>query len=377
MKSESLDEAVALIEDISNLAHVVLSGRRRNFIVEHERIDIRPVEIKSTLNYQMIYSDGRKVTTKNFEVGELNIEKLLLGGYSNITIRHSAGEFSARFTKKDELLVSQKAGAFSADTSHDRKKARLLDSNNGFLKLVGISDDNGVIKPSKSAKYKQIEEFLRLVAPEIMKLEEPITIADLGSGSGYLTFAIHQYLTQEGKKVVVTGIDNRSEFEEKNSKIAETLGISSTIKFITTSIADAPALEANVVIALHACDTATDDALAWAIKVKAQAIFVAPCCQHDIQKQMKTSPEPWGAITSHGILKERLGDLITDALRIEILKSQGFSCDAIEFVGGEHTPRNVMIRAIYTGQKSDLTQYEKLTSQWGVESALQRTLTNR
>ena len=92
---------------------------------------------------------------------------------------------------------------------------------------------------------------------------------------------------------------------------------------------------------------------------------------------MKVSPEPWSAITSHGILKERLGDLITDALRIEILKSKGYRCDAIEFIGGEHTPRNVMIRAIYTGQISSLERYEQLKSQWGVTSALHRALTNR
>ena len=295
MMSEELGKAVRLIANIHDLAHVVLSGRRRNYTVDYPRIDIRPVDIKSKLHYQLTYSDGKKITTKNVEEGKLDIQTLLESGYSNITIRHRNGEYVARFTKRDEILESEKPGHFEADTRHDRNKERLLSARDPFLTLVGISDSDGVVKPSKMAKYKQIEEFLRLVTPEIMKLPEPISIVDLGAGSGYLTFAIHQ----------------------------------------------------------------------------------APCCQHDIQKQMKVSPEPWSAITSHGILKERLGDLITDALRIEILKSKGYRCDAIEFIGGEHTPRNVMIRAIYTGQISSLERYEQLKSQWGVTSALHRALTNR
>lgn len=377
MSAQELAEATRLISDIESLAHVVLSGRRRNRSVEYERIDIRPVEIKSVLMYQLTYSDGRKVITKNFTQGTLDIPTLLDSGYSNITIRHQQGEFSARFTKKDELLVSQKAGEFTAERSHDRAKVRLLDSNDPFLRHIGIAASDGEIKPSKMAKYKQIEEFLRLVGPEIMKLPQPISIIDFGSGNAYLTFAIHQYLCQEGVEVSVTGVDLRPEFAEKNIEIANQLGISDTITFHTSAIADAPPLKADVVIALHACDTATDDALAWAIKNHAKALFVAPCCQHDIQRQMETAPEPWSAITSHGILKERLGDLITDALRIELLKSRGYRCDAIEFVGGEHTPRNIMIRAIYTGHTTDLARFEQLTSQWGVESALHRALVSR
>ena len=369
-----LAEAVELISDINALVHVVLSGRRRNFQVEHERIDIRPVEIKQALCYQMTYSDGRKVTTKNFKQAELKIEPLLLSGYANITIRHASGEFAARFTKKDQILISRKTGTFEAERSHDRKKERLLAGNDPYLRYLGISDSEGVVKPSKMAKYLQIDEFLRLVTPEILKSSEPITIVDLGSGSGYLTFAVHQYFHQVGKQIHVIGVDMRPEFEIKNSKIAKDLGISSTIEFQTSSIRDLPHQKADVVIALHACDTATDEALAWAVKAEARAIFVAPCCHHDIQKQMKSAPRPWEIVTSHGIMRERLGDLITDALRIELLKASGYSCDAVEFIGGEHTPRNLMIRAHLTHKKSTLDSYNALTKEWGISSALQRML---
>ena len=372
-----LNEAIALIEDISQLASVVLSGRRRNHTVEHERIDIRPVELKVGLVYQMTYSDGKKMTTKNFEVGALDISTLLNSGYANITIRHREGEYQARFTKKDELLVTRHSGSFEPERSHDREKNRLLKSDDSYLMHVGISDSQGVVKPSMMAKYKQIEEFLRLVAPDIHSLGESPTILDCGSGSGYLTFALHQYLHQEGVSATVIGIDSNPEFELKNSKIAKKLGIEKSAQFRTSTISEFPQEKVDVVIALHACDTATDDALAWAVKANARAIFVAPCCHHDIQRQMKKSPSPWDAISEHGIMKERLGDLITDALRMELLSWSGYSCEAIEFIGGEHTPRNLMIRAKFTGKKKDLTRYEQLTSQWGVESVLHRALTNR
>ena len=372
-----LNEPLELIENITSLASVVLSGRRRNYSVDHERIDIRPVALKNGLAYQMTYTDGKKMTTKNFEAGELDFAALLNSGYANITIRHKDGEFQARFTKKDELLVTRLGGSFEADTSHDRVKSRLLKSTNSYLVHVGISDSDGVIKPSMMSKYKQIEEFLRLVTPDIKGLGGVPKIVDCGAGSGYLTFALHQYLHQEGIDAEVIGVDSNPEFEEKNSEIARKLGIEKSARFITSKIVNLPQEEVDVVIALHACDIATDDALSWAIKSGARAIFVAPCCHHDIQKQMKKAPEPWSAITSHGIMKERLGDLITDALRMELLEWSGYGCDAIEFIGDEHTPRNLMIRGKFTGKKKDLTRYQQLTSQWGVESVLHRALTNR
>ena len=372
---KGLEQARILISDIGSLARVVLSGRRRNFTVEHDRIDIRPVEIKGELHYQLSYSDGRKVTTKNFSIKEFDVDRILNAGYSNITIEHLGGLFTGRFTKKDEFLSSTHKGSFVADTAHDRSKARALAPDDPFLKAVGIADSEGKIKPSKMGKYKQIDEFLRLVAPEIKKLGDHLSVVDFGAGSGYLTFALHQYLG--GEQVSIVGVDLREEFERKNSDIAREIGAEGSARFETSAIADYPVRNVDVVIALHACDTATDDALAWAVRAGARAIFVAPCCHHDIQRQMKVSPQPWSAITEHGIMRERLGDLITDALRIEILKAYGYRCDAIEFVGDEHTPRNLMIRAIYTGERGSSANYDTLTTQWGVESALHRALSTR
>ena len=211
---------------------------------------------------------------------------------------------------------------------------------------VGISDHKGQIKPSKNDKYKQVEEFLRLLIPTLNSAieagqihkpskEKPLTMVDLGCGHAYLTFAAHQYLRSIGVPVLVTGIDVRPQSRDRNNAIAEELGISKTISFKAEEIANTSAQSADIAIALHACDTATDDAIAWAVNGGASLLLIAPCCHHDIQKQMNQTPEPWGAITKFGVMKERMGDLLTDALRAQILRIVGYRVEIIEFIGGE------------------------------------------
>ena len=133
----------------------------------------------------------------------------------------------------------------------------------------------------------------------------------------------------------------------------------------------------DIVTALHACDTATDDAIAWAVRADAKLMMIAPCCHHDIQSQLSETPEPWSLITRYGIMRERLGDLLTDSLRMQILKLRGYRVEAIEFIGGEHTPRNLMIRAVKTGATIDpieVTRYEEMIAAWKVKPALARLL---
>ena len=253
---------------------------------------------------------------------------------------------------------------------------------------MGIADAKGVIKPSRQDKYKQVEEFLRLLSPtlnaaidagQIHKptVEKPLRITDLGCGHAYLTFAAHQYLMNSGIPVIVTGIDVRPDSRDRNNAIAEKLGIMQTINFRAEEIAKSTSEVADVAIALHACDTATDDAIAWAVNGQARLLLIAPCCHHDIQKQIDSAPEPWGAITKFGLMKERLGDLLTDSLRAQLLRMVGYRVEVIEFIGGEHTPRNLMIRAVKTDAKPDkldIDRYLEITAQWGVMPALEKKL---
>ena len=202
---------------------------------------------------------------------------------------------------------------------------------------------------------------------------DPLVIADLGCGNAYLTFAVHQYLKSANMPVHVIGIDIREESLKRNNEIAERLGISDSIEFRAEAIDQTSLTSCDVAIALHACDTATDDAIAWSVNSGAKLLLIAPCCQHDLQTQMVVTPAPWNLLTKHGLLKERLGDLMTDALRAQVLKLLGYRTEVIEFIGGEHTPRNIMIRATLTGAKVDASEvenYKQMLELWKIDPAL-------
>lgn len=388
---EQIARAVGLIAKTDELVRVVLSGRRRNMRVEIERIDIRPVKIKEEIKLQLTYSDGRAVTTKNIDPDLAEITKLLSSGYANILVEHINGSLSLRFTKKDEVLVHEEKGENKQDLSHDRTKERLLDSADPFLIEIGISDHKGVVKPSRQDKYRQVEEFLRILNPTLTSAisagqihkpttDKPLTIVDFGCGHAYLTFAAHQFLMKQGIPVKVIGIDIRTESRDRNNEIAKKLGIDKTIEFRAQEIKEAKTEDIDVAIALHACDTATDDAIASSVLNGAKLLLVAPCCHHNLQAQIKDAPAPWGMLTKHGLMKERLVDLITDGLRTQILKLVGYRVEAIEFVAGEHTPRNLMIRAVKTGAKPDqidIDLYEQMLDQWKVTPVLAAALADQ
>jgi len=387
---DAIDEACVNILNTDSLVRVVLSGRRRNMVVEIDRIDIRPVEIKGSIVLQMSYSDGRANTVKNLSLEAEPIRKLLASGYANILVEEITGSMSIRVTKSGDALVHYEKKTLIQDLSHDKKKARLLDPADPFLLEVGISDHKGVVKPSKQDKYLQVEEFLRLLVPTLKAAidaghihqptkTQPLSIVDLGCGHAYLTFAAHQYLRAIGIPVQVEGIDVRTASRDRNNAIAEKLGITSTINFRAEEIAETTARYADVAIALHACDTATDDAIAWAVNGNSKLMLIAPCCHHDLQTQMVLTPEPWGALTKFGLMKERLGDLLTDSLRAQILRIAGYRVEVIEFIGGEHTPRNLMIRALKTEAEPDaidIQRYREMCNQWGVTPVLESKITS-
>lgn len=381
---ETFRELESLFANTDALVRVVLSGRRRNMQTPNERIDIRPVALKDGIAIQVSHSDGRQMTSKNYSPADAPFAQLLRAGYANILLEHTEGSFSLRITKKGEPLIHRENKKREQDLSHDRTKSRLLEGSDPFLMAVGISDSKGHVKPSKRDKYKQVEEFLRLLMPTLNSAitaghihqpseKDPLTIADLGCGHAYLTFAAHQYLRSQGVAVRVVGIDVRTAARDRNNEIARQLGIEKTIEFRAEEIADTTLETADIAIALHACDTATDDAIAWTINADAKLALIAPCCHHDIQAQMNEIPEPWSMLTRNGIMKERLGDLLTDALRMQIMKLRGYRVEAIEFVGGEHTPRNLMIRAVKTGAKADVAEerkYDEMLALWKVKPAL-------
>ena len=379
MKIE-LNNAVAQLDQRIKSEHfvrAVLSGRRRNMQTEYERIDIKPVLIKEEIKWQIISSDGKKDITKNVEI-DFNFTELLISGYANLQVDTQSESYQVRISKKDEALVSVSKVKLSRDLSHDRQKQRMLAESNQVFKALDMLDLLGRIKPSKMDKYKQVDEFLRLISQtldsDLLKQDE-ISVVDLGCGHAYLTFAVGEFLKDKYKQVSILGVDERDESKEHNEKVALKLKVEA--KFIAAKIADTPNQAVDIAIALHACDTATDDAIYWAVKNNAKVIMAAPCCMHDLQTQVTQAPEPWGLLTKYGLVSERLIDLITDSLRAQILKLLGYRVDIVEFIGGEHTARNILIRAVKTNQSAsdiDKDRYQQMLTQWQIKPYLAKLL---
>ena len=380
MKIE-LTRAFAEIEEhikSGDFVRAVLSGRRRNLTPSAERIDIKPVLIKGEEKLQIQSTDGRQVTTKNLGANEINFAEFLGQGFANLLVESTTESYAVRISKKDEALVNIGRVKLERDLTHDRQKQRLLPEDNRIFALLGMHDGHKRIKPSKMDKYRQVEEFLRLLKPTLdneVGAQSEISIVDLGCGHAYLTFAVQEYLNSATQKVKILGVDEREESKRHNDQIASTLGADA--QFLVSKIADTPAQAVDIAIALHACDTATDDSIAWAVKNSAKIIMLAPCCHHDLQAQIDLVPEPWSLLTRHGVVSERLIDLMTDSLRAQILKLLGYRVDIVEFIGGEHTPRNIMIRAVKTGVKVDpveVDRYQAMSADWSIAPHLAELL---
>jgi SAM-dependent methyltransferase len=218
--------------------------------------------------------------------------------------------------------------------------------------------------------------------PALDRLPErsPLRVVDLGCGNAYLTFAVYRYLTEaRGLSVDLVGVDVRPQARDRNTRLAKELGVDDRVRFVAGTIADAPVDGADVVVALHACDTASDDALACAVRWRAPLVLVAPCCHHDLQRQLRATrpPAPYAPLARHGILRERFADVLTDALRAALLRLLGYSVDVVEFVDSRHTPRNALLRAVRTDAAPAhglVEDYRALTDAWGVVPCLERLL---
>ena len=379
MKTQLPDAIAQLVEKITSpqFVRAVLSGQRRNLQTQYLRIDIKPVLLKDGLKLQIVSSDGKQDFTKNVAV-DFDFAQLLNSGYANLLVDTETESFQVKISKKDEALLSVSKVKLSRELSHDRQKQRMLAEGNQVFKALDMTDILGRIKPSKMDKYKQVDEFLRLINQTLdsqLLPKDEINVVDLGCGHAYLTFAVQEFLTDKYSKVLILGVDERQDSKQHNEKVAAKLKVDA--KFIAAKIADTPDQKVDIAIALHACDTATDDAIYWAVKNDAKVIMAAPCCMHELQTQIKDSPEPWELLTKYGLVKERLVDLITDSLRAQILKLLGFRVDIVEFIGGEHTARNILIRAVKTGAVPtdlDKQRYQQMINDWQIKPYLAQLL---
>lgn len=375
-------ELFARIGDTDNFVRAVFSGRRRNYQLQNERIDIRPVKIKSERKFHVVSTSGNLVDTKNYNLEQLIALDLLEAGFANFLVETRSERLEVRVGKRGQVFSKISRVNLESSFEHDHQKKRYLAENDPLLIAVGISDAGGRIKPSMRDKYLQVEEFLRIVDNSIGNLvddREVIRLVDLGCGHAYLTFATLRFFQLHDRKVSLVGVDAKSEMRDRNQRIADDLGVSSDVQFVDATIGAFPTQDVDVVVALHACDTATDDAMAWAVIAGAKVILAAPCCHHDLHKQVKRGPDGLSEIFDHGILRVRQLDILTDALRAKILTIAGYKADVFEFISGDHTARNLMIRAtrdhqIQQGSEAvaeKLREYRHTCSRWGVKPALE------
>jgi hypothetical protein len=378
------------------------------------KITIRPIDLTTGRHLQFVSFDGRRTHTVNL-VPDLAIERfasiLQTRGdrqqAARVYLRTTAGDLQLTYSRKGTArLIRHGATVEEVSTEHDRTKVRRVAEDATFLKLTGISDAAGRVKPTARAKYRQVEQFLEILNHTLdierehgeptedanvgadLPIDRPLRAVDLGCGAGVLTLATYHDLTVRlGLSVEMVGIDTNTDLISRLTTTVKSLNWDQ-IRFIPAPIPTAvdeyrrlvdPEIPrdqpiADLVIALHACDTATDDALALAVTAGASWILTAPCCQHHLQAQITShkAPSEYGPLLRHGIVSERLGDLLTDALRAEILRAHGYRSDVIEFVSTEHTGKNLMIRSVRTG-RPDLAAAaaaRRLAEVWNVTPAL-------
>jgi SAM-dependent methyltransferase len=244
---------------------------------------------------------------------------------------------------------------------HNRKKEYLLAEGQPipFLVELGVMTAEGKVVAKRYHKFKQINRFLELIEdllPALSK-ERPLTIIDFGCGKSYLTFALYHFLTASGYQLNIVGLDLKKEVIENCNALAKKLGyqgLSFQVGEISGYSTDQPV---DMVVVLHACDTATDEALAQAVQWKSRVILAVPCCQHQLYSQIKS--EELAPLLKHGIMKERFAALATDALRAMKLEIEGYKTQILEFIDMEHTPKNLLIRAIRQEKKGNTDKLEQ------------------
>ncbi|WP_372728561.1 SAM-dependent methyltransferase [Nocardioides sp.] len=378
--------------DPDALVKAVASGRQKGQQPTWKRVEFRYVDLKAGRHLQVVAYDETQAHTSNHAVGDAArdaVDALLDEPFGNWHVETTTQSHQVRVTKKLEALLhtTERSEEVEVDRGHDRDKERLLAEDDPVFRAIGLTDADGKLKPSRQAKYRQVEEFLRLLDASIgdaikrgklrrPTAEEPLRVADLGCGNAYLTFAAQRFLTEvRGLPVRVTGIDVKEQSREHNTAIAAELGVEA--EFVVGSISGATLDEdPEVVLALHACDTATDEALARAVAWRARLVLAAPCCHHDIAAQLRRNPtpSPYAMVTRHGILRERLADTLTDALRASLLRLEGYKVDVVQFVESQHTPRNTMLRAVLSGSPVKgggvRAEYDEMVTAWSIRPRL-------
>ncbi len=360
-----------------------------------QKVKIRPVQIKGKLCFQTEEFRGQQVFHRNLSTEELSaqLEDWFNDRLFQAQISHRSTEATVLIGKKGTVTIKEKKKAVQENKEiawqpmllHNREKKSLLQEGRDipFLKDLGVFSAEGRVIKGKYDKYRQINrflEFLEDVMPELSKDSGRLNILDFGCGKSYLTFAIYYYLTEcRNRNVNITGLDLKADVIRHCSSLAEKYGYKD-LHFLMGDVADYQSKdEIDMMVTLHACDTATDYALQRAVQWGAKVILSVPCCQHEVNGQLSTGTlEP---LFRYGLVKERMAALITDALRAELLTACGYKVQILEFIDMEHTPKNLLIRAVKKAKPDKeecrlaRMRCEELVKQLGIRPKLMELLT--
>jgi SAM-dependent methyltransferase len=376
-----------LVLDEEQFVRLIMKGRPHDSAVPWRQVVVRPVLIKKDRHLQFSYFTEKQDITRNFRGFQASekLDEILALPFNAISVQSRDANLHVQITKKGRAIVHREKAAVSGrepNLAHDASKKLPLpaDRPDAFLQAVGIMDEQGRIRPSMHGKFSQINEFLKLLehTGELDAFEKrPVNMLDCGCGSAYLSFAAYHYLNDvRGIPARLMGVDVNETLIRKDNAESEQLGYADAC-FQRSAIIDyRPEVPPDIVLALHACDTATDEAIAQGIRSQSRLILCAPCCHHHLQEQLH-NVEPFEAILRHGVLKQRMGDILTDALRALILRILGYKTDVVEFVSPEHTDKNVMIRAVRREQQDTaqfVREYADLKRYWGVTPYLETLL---
>ena len=384
------DDYRALIHDAAqdeaSFIQMTFKGELNNAL-PWRMVTVRPVQIKGRRHLQFAHFSAKQDITKNYEGGDAvnHLDELLALPFHSIHLRTTLQELNVQITKKGKAIIHRSAPIkpHLEAVEHDRWKDWPIPASlpDPFLQKIGIQTSDGRIKADMQDKFAQINEFLKLLdhTGALTTFDHsPIHILDCGAGSAHLTFATYHYLNHIRQiPAQLSGVDVNAELMTRSNGYSRELGLGDACFYASPIIDHVPEHAPDIVLALHACDTATDEALALGIRHGAQIIMTAPCCHKHLHQQLESRP-PFEPVMRQGILKQRLGDILTDSFRALLLRIMGYKTDVVEFISSEHTGRNLMIRAVKktaVGEAEFVQEYAALKAFWGVTPYLETLLT--
>lgn len=398
---QSLQEEIRSSVFGEGFMKIVQSVRRNG---KSFKIAMRPVDIGGRRLFQAEMTDDGQVRVKNFEIDDARdgLEEIIAQrGARDLHLMTAKGDLHVRVTKKGRVLVSR-SGAMDREVvvkPHDRVKKLPLTSfeSAALLRTIGLSDGSGNIRASMRGKYDQVNEFLKVVNETLSEVApadkaKTFTVIDCGCGKAYLTISLYPYLTEVlgFNDVRIVGVDRRADVIKAAKEMAKRLDLADKVMFVESDLEKfnpsdvlAPGAderpEIDLVVSLHACDTATDEALAKGVEWKTRYILSAPCCQHELQKVLDDKGA-FAGLMRQSILRERLCDILTDSFRAQILRILGFRTQVIEFVSSEATARNILLKCVWgvkPGQSGPVSEYLDLRDYWHVTPWLEKRLGDR